>query len=250
MIDDLKTFTAIAVVPASDADGLTPDDIAANAADADAIRAETTNIANSRWVIARRLREVKKRLGHGKFLRWLDHEKLGWCARKARIDMQIVRAFESESDSDLTLIGPAALKALSAPTVPPEVRAEALQVTKEAAKKSGRKGAASTARASVAKHKKTAPAPELAKAEPKGKSPSKPRSPKPQASTLEPKPPVSRMIDSLEIDRLISPKVERIKARAKRVDQSQISMDIILLADNIQVQIAKWTEGSAGSPNS
>ena len=98
MIDDLKTFTAIAVVPASDADALTPDDIAANAADADAIRAETTNIANSRWVIARRLREVKKRLGHGKFLRWLDHEKLGWCARKARIDMQIVRAFESESD--------------------------------------------------------------------------------------------------------------------------------------------------------
>jgi hypothetical protein len=88
-------------------------------------------------------------------------------------------------------------------------------------------------------------------AEPKAKSQGEPRPPRSQASALAPRPPVSRRIDSLEIDRLISPKLERIKAKAKRVDQPQISLDIILLVDKIQVQIAKWTtDGPAASPDS
>jgi hypothetical protein len=54
------------------------------------------------------------------------------------------------------------------------------------------------------------------------------------------------MIDALEIDRLFSPELKSIKAAAKRFAHPQISPDIILHADNIQAQIAKWT----ASPNS
>jgi hypothetical protein len=118
-VADAPSAESGALVPASDADALTPEDIAAHAADADAIRAALDHIAKSRWVIARRLNDVKKRLGHGKFFLWLEHEKLGRCARQVRIDMQIMREFKSESDSDLNLIGVTALKAISGPTIPP-----------------------------------------------------------------------------------------------------------------------------------
>jgi hypothetical protein len=227
MEDDLQNSTAVVVMPASDAEALTPEDIAASAPDADAIRAALTNIGVSRWVIARRLNDVRNRLGYGKYLRWLEHEKLGRCDRQVRIDIQIMRAFKSESDSDLDLIGVTALKTLSAPTVPPAARQEAFQETKKAAQKSGRKGVVSKAREIAAEHKKTAPAS-------KGKTPRKSGAPK--ASSLEPRPPVSQMINSFEIDRLISPKLKSIKTKAKKVAQSQISTDIILAAEAFKLR--------------
>ena len=195
MVDDLKTSTAIAAVPANAADVLTPEDEANLAEDTKAIQMAYNDIRAKAVDIGNRLTKWQDALSHGKWLCWIE-TNFDFSDQTARNLINLAALAKSKPVLDLP-IDLSGLYILAAPSTPAAAVDEVIETakTKKVTKKA--------VKAVVAKHK-TAPAPELAKAEPKGKSPSKPRSPKPQASSLEPKPPVSRMINSLEIDHLVS----------------------------------------------
>lgn len=90
--------------------------------------------------IGERLIDIKERLGHGSFGRWLEVE-FGWTDRTAQGFMSVADAFKSDIISDLD-ITPTALRSLAAPSVPEPARQEAIESarngnhigTKEAAK--------------------------------------------------------------------------------------------------------------------
>ncbi len=75
--------------------------------------------------IGQKLIEVKKRLGHGRFLDWLEAE-FEWTERTARNFMRVAEVFKSENFSDLQL-APSALYLLASPSIPEVVREEALE---------------------------------------------------------------------------------------------------------------------------
>jgi glycine cleavage system H lipoate-binding protein len=265
--DELKTATAIATIPASDADALTPeakDAILRESAKRirELVRLTSGNVIEigQRLINCKKLLEEEKR---GAWTAWLKVE-FAWTDRTARSYMEFARKLAAETVSALPV---SALHELI--KIPQAARAEVIKQlialvnagerltkTKISAAVQQLKSEQAEAAPPLAEPESNTPPPAPrddpeSAAEPKAKSPGEPRPPKSQASSLEPKPPVSRMINSLEIDRLISPKLKRIKDSAKRVDHSQISTDIILLADKIQEQIAKWTtEEPAARPDS
>jgi hypothetical protein len=90
--------------------------------------------------IGRKLIEIKKRLGHGRFLDWLEAE-FDWTERTARHFMRVAEVFEPETVSHLPL-APSALYLLAAPSTPEIAREEALtraqageSITKKTAQK-------------------------------------------------------------------------------------------------------------------
>jgi hypothetical protein len=74
--------------------------------------------------IGERLIEIKDQLGHGQFLGWLKAE-FDWSERTAQNLMSVADAFKSATVADLP-IGPKALYALAAPSVPEPARQEAI----------------------------------------------------------------------------------------------------------------------------
>jgi len=79
--------------------------------------------------IGAKLIEVKAKLGHGNFGKWLSAE-FGWTDRTARNFMNVATSFKTETVSDLGNIGAKALYLLSAPSTPEEAREEALEMAK------------------------------------------------------------------------------------------------------------------------
>lgn len=75
--------------------------------------------------IGTKLIDVKTKLGHGSFGKWLDAE-FGWTDRTARKFMAVANVFKSESGSDLN-IGAKALYYLAGPSTPEEARQEAIE---------------------------------------------------------------------------------------------------------------------------
>jgi site-specific DNA-methyltransferase (adenine-specific) len=76
--------------------------------------------------IGRKLAEVKERLGHGRFLDWLDAE-FGWHRVTANRFMQVAEVFSDLEMSQIVTFAPSALYLLAAPSTPEAVRAEALE---------------------------------------------------------------------------------------------------------------------------
>ena len=91
----------------------------------DEIRALGKRMATDIVGIGQRIIEIKARLGHGNFGRWLAYE-FGWEERTARNFMSVARAFKSETVSDLN-IQARALYLLSAPSISKEARDEAIE---------------------------------------------------------------------------------------------------------------------------
>jgi hypothetical protein len=75
--------------------------------------------------IGQKLIEVKARLGHGKFGQWLEAE-FSWQERTAQNFMAVADRFKNANIADLNF-APSALYMLSAPSVPEEARAAAIQ---------------------------------------------------------------------------------------------------------------------------
>jgi hypothetical protein len=63
-----------------------------------------------------------------------------------------------------------------------------------------------------------------------------------KASSLEPRPPVSRMIDSLELLKVCDPPLERAQDKTKLIDHGQVGRDIYNLIDKVRLWIVKMTE--------
>lgn len=78
--------------------------------------------------IGERLADIKQRLGHGAFGRWLEVE-FGWSDRFAQELMNVARVFKTELSSDLD-ITPTALRSLAAPSVPQPARQEAIETAR------------------------------------------------------------------------------------------------------------------------
>lgn len=91
----------------------------------DEIRERVKRTARDIIEIGERLIRVKERLGHGRFLDWLDAE-FDWSERTAERLIGVAEAFKSDNLSDLDM-APSAMYALSAPSVPPEVRELAIE---------------------------------------------------------------------------------------------------------------------------
>jgi len=79
--------------------------------------------------IGQRLTEIKARLGHGHFGKWLEYE-FGWSATNAWRFMKVAEAFKSSKLEDLT-IEASALYLLAAPSTPQEAREEAIEQAEE-----------------------------------------------------------------------------------------------------------------------
>lgn len=280
MVDDLKTSTAIAVVAASapDADSISTTLAALYARSPDRIDAVLQRHGTIRGLLrrtneglielGRQLIEQRRDIKPGYWQPYLRNV-LGISQPSAFQAVRAVESFGALPGNILANFHRHAIYLLFGPGVS-EARAEAIKraeagelITKTVVQKliastSAAVGPMASDEPDSELSKDPQPArdtPEPAATEtaatpPKPSKPRPPKATKPQAST-EPKPPVSRMIDPLEIDRLIGQKAKRIKAIAKRLGHPQITVDIIQLADEIQVQIAKWTtEGPAASPNS
>lgn len=108
--------------------------------DYDALDAETSDLVQRRTgeikalmrrsaediiAIGRKLAEVKERLGHGRFLDWLDAE-FGWHRVTANRFMQVAEVFADLEMSQIVTFAPSALYLLAAPSTPESVRAEVL----------------------------------------------------------------------------------------------------------------------------
>jgi hypothetical protein len=90
----------------------------------DEIRALFKRTAQGIVEIGQKLISVKQRLGHGRFLDWLQAE-FEWTERTAQQFMNVARSFKNENFSNLQL-APSALYILAAPSTPQAVRSEAL----------------------------------------------------------------------------------------------------------------------------
>jgi hypothetical protein len=197
---------------------------------ADAIRELHRNVIGNILEIGRRLIEVKKLLGHGNFLPWVEAE-FQWSAKTAENYMRAAEAFgdkfETVSNLPITIT---ALYELSAPDVPPEARAEAMEIAKTG--KPVKKAAAKT---TIANHTQKR-ASVQSKAAPKKATPSK-------AVTLVPPPkPFSRKLDSVEVAKALAPFVEGLRAKAEAYRKLEaIGGDLAALADGLQNLIDGWT---------
>ena len=75
--------------------------------------------------IGQRLTEVKERLGHGRFLKWIERE-FAWSDWNAKAFMRVYRCFKSENFSDLQ-IDVSALYLIAKTSTPEPVRTEAIR---------------------------------------------------------------------------------------------------------------------------
>lgn len=98
---------------------------------ADEIRSRLKLTAQEVVEIGERLIEVKSKVGHGKFGKWLLAE-FDWTDRTARQFMAVAERFKSENFSDLK-IAPSALYLLAAPSTPESARAEVLALAEAGA---------------------------------------------------------------------------------------------------------------------
>lgn len=80
--------------------------------------------------IGKRLTEVKKMLGHGKFLAWIEKE-FGMSERTARNFMAVSLKFKSANFADFQ---PSALYLLASPFTPDEAREEAVELASKGEK--------------------------------------------------------------------------------------------------------------------
>ena len=92
----------------------------------DEIKALMRQAAEDVITIGRKLAEVRERLGHGRFLDWLDAE-FGWHRSTAYRFMQVADAFSTVEISQFEKFAPSALYLLAAPSAPETARAEALE---------------------------------------------------------------------------------------------------------------------------
>jgi hypothetical protein len=145
---------------------------------ADSIRSLMQRASQDIVEIGQRLLYVKKRLGHGRFLDWLNAE-FDMTERTAQNFMNVARAFKSETVSDLK-IGQKALYMLSAPSVPEAAREEVVAQAKK-----GEKITPAGAKAVITKHRPTTAATASQPAE-SGKGPSRPRGTGPDRPRAEP----------------------------------------------------------------
>ncbi len=76
--------------------------------------------------IGQKLIEVKKRLGHGRFLDWLSAE-FDWHRDTANKFMHVAERFDSRQMSKISTFAPSALYVLAAPSTPETARQEALE---------------------------------------------------------------------------------------------------------------------------
>lgn len=95
--------------------------------------------------IGQRLIEVKERLGHGNFLPWLQGE-FNWSLQSAKRFMNVAETFGQ--NQQIVDFYPSALYLLAAPSVPEEVRQEALTLSE-----SGERITHAKAQEIIAKHK-------------------------------------------------------------------------------------------------
>lgn len=102
---------------------LTPDVASSARAAAERIRVRMSRTAADIIAIGNDLREVKAQIGHGNFLPWIEAE-FSMSERSARRFMDCAESFKSATVADLP---PTVLYALAAPSVPEEVRQEALR---------------------------------------------------------------------------------------------------------------------------
>lgn len=120
---------------------------------AERIRARMSRTAEDIVEIGRDLIAVKKALGHGHFLKWIDAE-FGMSERTARNFMGVAEKFKSATVTDFS---PSVLYALAAPSTPDEVREE---VTRRAG--AGEKVTADEVKRLKAETINSAPTPALA----------------------------------------------------------------------------------------
>lgn len=78
--------------------------------------------------IGQRLIDVKARLPHGQFGRWLEDE-FAWSEPTALRMMQVAKQFKSINLTDLS-VAPSALYLLSSPSTPPEIRDQFIEQAK------------------------------------------------------------------------------------------------------------------------
>jgi hypothetical protein len=109
--------------------------------------------------IGERLIEVKERLGHGNFGKWLRAE-FDWADRTAQSFMCVAEAFKSAIIADLD-ITPTALQGLAAPSVPDEARSEAIRRARDGEHIGSKKAKEITGKYSPAPAPKPAPRPGL-----------------------------------------------------------------------------------------
>ena len=79
--------------------------------------------------IGQKLTDVKAKLGHGNFIKWLKYE-FEWQERSARNFMRVADVFKSAKFADLD-IAASALYLLAAPSIPEQVRQTALGLANE-----------------------------------------------------------------------------------------------------------------------
>ncbi len=89
------------------------------------IKARLSRTAEDIIEIGRDLIAVKKALGHGRFLDWIDDE-FGMSDQTARRFMHVAEAFGDKINTVLNL-PQAVLYELAAPSMPPAIRAEAIE---------------------------------------------------------------------------------------------------------------------------
>ena len=216
MVDDLKTSTAVAVVPASDADALTPEDEAALAEDTEAIQMALNNIRVEAVGIGERLSKRKETLLHGKSLCWIQ-TKFGFSDQTARNLIHLAALAKSKPvlDWPIDLSG---LYILAAPSTPPAAVDEVIETAKTAKVKKN------AVKAIVAKHKTTEPAP-------KGKSSRKEST---SSAGMKPKP-----LTTPEFRQSMEAVVKRLQARADNPGEDFVEGVRNCVAD-IAALLTRW----------
>jgi hypothetical protein len=115
-----------------------------------AIHGLTKTAAKAVIEIGKRLIAIKTKLEHGQFLPCIKAE-FGWSDRMAQRFMAVAEAFKSDNLSDLSF-APSALYALAAPSVPDDVRQEAITLAAN-----GQTVTHATAKKIIEQHKESAP---------------------------------------------------------------------------------------------
>jgi hypothetical protein len=149
-VADTASAKSTALVPAGDADDLTPEDEAELAEDTGAIQRGLNNIRATGVDIGERLAKQKAVLPHGKFLRWIE-AKFDFTDQTARNLMNLAALAKSKPVLDLP-IDLSGLYILAAPSTPEAAVDEAIETakTEPVTKK--------TTKAIVAKHAEATPA--------------------------------------------------------------------------------------------
>lgn len=205
------------------------------------IRALMKRTAQDIIEVGQRLIKVKKKIGHGQFLVWLEAE-YDWHRDTANKFMQVAKQFGSVEMSQLSTFDVSALYQLAAPSTPEPARSEAI-----ARAKAGESISYTTAKAIKQKH--TSPA---SKPQPEPKIISQPQ-PTPTPAAL---PLVSR--PKQEIVAIVPPKQGATLSEATRLISPQPTQtsSVLQLSKLEPKQLGTWWQLSGkhwlycGDPNS